>query len=117
MFGSGLPGDVIRLQNQSEICEGYNCDCNAIATHRMQGETDSFGAEYMYFCPSCLQKCQHDINDQEEETCEWCKKTAKLSPIRDFEEGLSGPVYYVCSGCISKQNKRIREEWEWERDQ
>ncbi|MHA2180094.1 MAG: hypothetical protein ACXAAH_01585 [Promethearchaeota archaeon] len=108
-----LPGNVIKLSHNDEICEGYNCNCDNVATHRMQGETDSFGAEYMYYCKSCLAKCQEDIDKSEEDNCEWCHTKASLQPVRDFEEGLSGPVYYVCSSCAHKQNKRMQEELDW----
>lgn len=100
-----LPGDYIKLNSPSRSCEGYNYECNEIALYKLQGETDSFGAEYFYYCQSCLDKTLLAVREYEdqEEYCEWCKKLAKLKPVRDFEEGFHGPVYYVCSSCRRAQ--------------
>jgi hypothetical protein len=47
--------------------------------------------------------------------CDWCKKVAKLSPLRDtLEEGMHGPVYYVCSPCVKEYDERVNEEYEKE---
>jgi hypothetical protein len=35
--------------------------------------------------------------------CEWCEKEAPgLRPIRDWEEALTGPEYWVCPECVEK---------------
>lgn len=31
-------------------------------------------------------------------------------PRRDYDEGMNGPVYYVCQNCIDKDNARIADE-------
>ena len=109
----GLPGDTIKFHTLEQVCDGYNCECTSLATNRVQGETDSFGAEYHYFCTDCTAKCHKDEREnREEECCDWCKKQALLAPIRDWEEGLYGPVYYVCSKCRCKQDKDMQEEYE-----
>jgi len=108
----GLPGDIIKFHTLDQVCDGYNCECTSLVTNRLQGETDSFGAEYHYYCDSCVSKCMKDEDKQEDEICDWCKHKKHLTPIRDFEEGLNGPVYYVCSKCRSKQDKYIQEEYD-----
>jgi len=112
----GLPGDTTTINplDHHIECEGYNCECNALAVKKVQGETDSFGCEYLYLCHDCYTKLQTSIAENEggEDCCDWCKKLAILSPIRDFEEGLNGPIYYVCSSCRNKQDADIWEEYE-----
>lgn len=36
-----------------------------------------------------------------------------LRPRRDFEEGLSGRVYEVCSACVKRENERLAEELDY----
>ncbi len=112
-----LPGSVITIKplDNNIQCEGYNCDCNNLAVKRVQGETDSFGAEYFYYCHECYDKMKVDQDkiDAEPEVCNWCKETAILHPERNWEEGLNGPVYYICDKCSSKQHKDMMEELEY----
>jgi hypothetical protein len=43
--------------------------------------------------------------------CDWCKtEQTDLSYHRDFEEGMTGPMYRVCGGCRRKENYRLTEE-------
>jgi len=43
--------------------------------------------------------------------CDWCKtEQTTLRDHRDFEEGMSGPVYRVCSPCRIKESASLREE-------
>jgi hypothetical protein len=40
--------------------------------------------------------------------CEWCKKETdhdRLRPIRDWEEALTGPEYWVCPECVEKHRQ------------
>jgi hypothetical protein len=39
--------------------------------------------------------------------CEWCKKTDRLTPIRDWEEhgGFAPHVYEVCPRCVEKHRQ------------
>ncbi|NUP08427.1 MAG: hypothetical protein HOW73_20445 [Polyangiaceae bacterium] len=43
--------------------------------------------------------------------CDWCKaENKKRQPTRDHEEGLNGPVYYVCGDCVARRSRRLAEE-------
>ncbi len=86
-----LPGH--RLSITDGTCE----DCGAPATCCMQGGTDSMGAEWWTLCNGCAEKRSSCSPVGE---CARCKQDSeKLVPTRDFEEGLSGPVYWVCTSC------------------
>jgi hypothetical protein len=37
--------------------------------------------------------------------CEWCKKSGQLRAIRDWEEALTGPEYWVCPECVEKERE------------
>lgn len=100
------------------VPEGQKCDTHPDrdAVARIQGETDSFGAEMNDMCQECLDKhiawqkspeaAAHRIGQ-----CEWCKSQATdLRDARDFDEGTSGRVYRVCGACIRKQNDQLAEE-------
>lgn len=109
MTFSNLPGRVNKLSaSETHKCE----DCDKPATYKMQGETDSFGAEYFYYCDEHLEKALDDLNKADTSgCCEWCHKhSEKLRPMRDIDEGSNGPVYNVCSACIKRQNDQIDEE-------
>lgn len=103
---STLPGSM------HAVPEGTVCDWHPDrpAVKRIQGETDSFGSEMNDVC----QECYDDIRKSEsahEGFCDWCKAEVKdLRPRRDYEEGLSGPVYYVCGECVRKDHERIKQE-------
>ena len=98
------------------VPEGQTCDdCGAPATHRIQGETDSFGAEWADLCDSCYDKERERIrNEDRSGHCEWCKEFApRLFNTRDtLDEGLHGPVYQVCKSCLKKQQDAIDREYE-----
>jgi hypothetical protein len=43
--------------------------------------------------------------------CDWCKDAATdLRDGRDYDEGLSGPVYRICGRCHKRQQDRLQEE-------
>ena len=97
-----LPGSHHKLP------AGIACDdCGAPATHRIQGETDSFGAEYIDLCETCYRK-EQQLGATTESACDWCGKLASdTQPYRDMEEGMCGPVYQVCGDC----RKKDAESW------
>lgn len=105
---STLPG------HEHSLPKGAKCDLhprrNAVA--RIQGETDSMGAELNDMCQACLD--EHRALMKSADTsgkCEWCsEQVPKLFDRRDTDEGLYGRVYRVCRPCIDKHNKRIDEE-------
>lgn len=106
---STLPGSC------HEHPPGAMCDSHPDrpAVARVQGETDSFGSEMIDVC----QECMNEIRKHREESrcgcCDWCKSAATdLRPRRDFEEGMSGPVYNVCGACVKRENDRLQEELE-----
>jgi hypothetical protein len=110
--GIGVPGSTRAISPGVTKCEGYNCVCPEYAIIRLQGETDSFGAEYFNYCEACYKACM-DAEKDIEDNCDWCKEMAKVYPVRDYSEGMSGPVYYVCMECSTKQDKEALEELKW----
>ncbi len=84
---------------------GASCDEHPrhAAVVRVQGETDSFGAEYIHMCIVC--KKDYDAHRERlggavyEGLCGRCKTPAPVFPYRDFDEGMNGPVYYYCQAC------------------
>ena len=84
------------------------------AVNRVQGETDSFGCEWNDMCAECYAKHRAYLATEDRSgTCDWCKKHAeRLWTRRDYDEGMSGPVYEVCMPCINKQNDDARKELE-----
>lgn len=86
------------------------------AVARVQGETDSFGAEYIDCCQECADElaASREVEREKGGVCDWCHThQPRLSNRRDIDEGSSGPVYRVCDPCIRKDNDRIDEELEW----
>jgi len=51
--GSGPGGSFVVGPGE---CEGHNCECENTATVILQGETDSFGWEPIYYCDDCHNK-------------------------------------------------------------
>ena len=103
-----MPGSKHKVP-EGAICDGYNVECTNVAIIRIQGETDSWGSEMMDLCSSChesyLKSCEEVDTSG---VCDWCKLPAlELCNIRDFEEGVCGPIYNVCQTCIDKRNKEI----------
>lgn len=99
-----LPGSLHKLP-EGAVCDDHP---DRPAVRRVQGETDSLGAELLDVC----QECYNELIDMSLSIgpCDWCGATAELKPRRDFEEGSTGRVYDVCQNCIDKQNKMIDEE-------
>lgn len=98
---------------------GVMCDEHADrpATHRVQGETDSFGAELNDMCDECHAAYKREMAETATEratgTCDWCGRSATdLRPRRDYEEGSYGRLYDVCGACIRRQNEEAEEELE-----
>ncbi len=102
---STLPGSV------HELPVGATCDehPDRKAVVCIQGETDSFGADFAYMCEECRQA---DIAYKRSEeassgTCDWCKmEVTTLAYTRDYEEGTNGPVYKVCKPCRDRRDQR-----------
>lgn len=93
---------------------GTTCDehPDRPAVARVQGETDSFGSEMIDMCAECLAaERAYAAAADTSGRCDWCKSDApKLRPRRDYDEGMRGPVYFVCDGCIARVDARVAEE-------
>ncbi len=95
-----LPGSYRTIKESENIsCE----DCDKLATVKVQGETDSFGCEYIYLCKECHEKIKlaEKKDNEGEKNCDWCKeRKINVKPFRDLDEGNYGRVYSVCNECI-----------------
>ena len=104
---SSMPGSKHRVE-PGATCTNHE---NVLAVQKIQGETDSYGAEYFYLCEACKvirDKSLHQLNPG---VCDWCNdKSNHLVKRRDPDEGTSGRVYNVCNECIVKQNERFEQE-------
>lgn len=97
-----------------KVPEGMKCDNHpeVDAVVRIQGETDSFGAEFADLCAVCREEWNKEEPWYKNHSCDWChESTEGIQPTRDFEEGSAGPVYYVCSGCRAKQRQYVLDEY------
>jgi hypothetical protein len=104
---STLPGHKMGLP-PGTICDTHP---DRLAVARVQGETDSFGCEYNDLCKECLAYEREMLAQTKHGKCDWCKSiVTTLRPRRDYDEGMSGPVYMVCEGCVIAENKRLAEE-------
>ena len=113
---SSLPG------TRHALPAGTMCDDHPErpAVARIQGETDSFGCELNDCCQECVDEIRQYARSAEARSgqCDWCKLEATdLRNRRDYDEGMSGPVYRVCGPCVQRQNERLAEEArEYDRD-
>lgn len=116
---STLPG------HQRSLPDGAKCDEHGDrpAVRRIQGETDSFGCEFLDLCAECLERVREDRDAARMGKCEWCKKDAgDLADTRDYEEGMAGRIYRVCGACRKRMSDRaaeesyddVRDEWDGE---
>lgn len=106
---SRLPGSRHPLP-AGAMCDDHP-DRPAVA--RIQGETDSFGAEYLDLCQECVDKVQAGESERRTGRCDWCANSATdLANHRDLDEGLSGRVYRVCGSCRATEAQLLREEFD-----
>lgn len=100
--------------------EGTMCDSHPDrpAVARIQGETDSFGAELIDCCEECRDELRAYMRSAEARTgrCDWCTESATdLRNRRDIDEGMYGRVYRVCGSCDAKYQRELEEELaEWD---
>jgi hypothetical protein len=99
----GLPGHRRRLSpDTTATCETEGHE-DRQAVWRVQGETDSFGAEYSYYCQACIDAGEGGSGEWYTGTCPKChKEEVALYGYRDPDEGLGGPVYPACHECRTK---------------
>jgi len=110
---STLPG-FTQDAPKGEVCDDHP---GVAAVVRIQGETDSWGAEMHDLCQACADEMRAEIKVEREKEryCNWCKhKKSDVRPYRDTDEGFYGPVYQVCFDCRAQDRKRLREEDEYE---
>ena len=93
------------------VCDQHN---DRLAVARIQGETDSFGAELNDMCQECLDNYRREMAEIDPSgTCDWCKQhKPRLRPQRDYEEGMYGRVYDVCDDCIKRVNDEAERDLE-----
>lgn len=49
--------------------------------------------------------------------CDYCKQEAPERVwTRDYDEGMSGPVYHICRACYQRQEDRINEELRYQEE-
>lgn len=104
---STLPGSS-RAAPDGLMCD-YHQDKPAV--RRVQGETDSFGAEYLDLCQECIDEMKKHEAESRTGRCDWCGQNATdLRPRRDFEEGMAGRVYNVCGACVKREYDQLEAE-------
>ena len=106
---SSLPGSAYNTP-AGTMCDQHQ---DRPAVVRIQGETDSFGAEMHDCCQECADAIRAALNSPEARTgqCDWCKTQATdLRPRHDFEEGMYGRVYDVCGACVRKEAAYLAAE-------
>lgn len=100
--------------------KGTTCDLHPDqpAVARIQGETDSMGAELNDMCQACLDAHRkHRAKRDTSGICDWCKKQVeRRGETRDYDEGLHGPLYMVCQPCVQRRDQRLQEELDRDRD-
>lgn len=98
-------GPVSSMPGSSHFLpEGSMCDQHddRPAVRRAQGETDSFGCEYVLQCAECMEASRAYVPDPG--FCSQCKTLQVLGAWRDPDEGRAGPVYHYCRECRIKLN-------------
>ena len=117
-----LPGQSVSIQDDEWGTFCYT-HLDIKATHRICSEADSFGAEYYNMCDECWDEYQAAINAKNEDPEQWecCSQCGKcvphLTPYRDPDEGVHGPVYEACPDCVSKFHKHFEDEADYFDDQ
>jgi hypothetical protein len=110
-------GPTSRLPGAAwDMPDGTMCDEHPErpAVARIQGETDSFGAELNDMCQECLNQYRKEMAEADHSgTCDWCHQPkSHLRPQRDYEEGMAGRVYEVCDDCIKRVNDEAEADLE-----
>jgi hypothetical protein len=104
---SSVSGSTSSMPGSFHKATGF-CDKHPerLAVKRLQGETDSMGAEYHDMCQLCYDI--YRISRQSKSNlltgiCDSCKiMFTGLRARRDYEEGSCGRVYKLCTHCITE---------------
>jgi hypothetical protein len=111
-----VTGPISTLPGSSrESPEGTMCDehPDRPAVRRVQGETDSFGCEMYDLCDECVAEIRRHRQDERNGVCDWCHmERTDLRKARDYDEGMTGPVYDVCGACIRAREEEAARELE-----
>lgn len=111
---AGVTGPIGTLPGTQHVPPtGMVCDVckTALANVRIQGETDSMGSEMADYCIACLGQAEEADVDSGISNCERCGAVERLRPIRDIEEGTTGPIYWYCTPCHERFTKEMRDDW------
>lgn len=100
-----LPGHILS-RNPDECCDAcLGVDKEVPAVIAIQGETDSFGYETLYFCQEHYDEFKEEAAKPYVNTCDRCGDEAELSHWRDPDEGMSGSISELCSNCLAAAKK------------
>ncbi|MNU19689.1 hypothetical protein D3C71_79220 [compost metagenome] len=99
-----LPGSL------HPVPPGTKCDKHPerMAMARIQGETDSMGAELI----DCCDICAHDVREAAklgatDRECDGCQRMFdQLNHYRDPDEGVAGRLYQLCDGCVAQAREQ-----------
>lgn len=108
---SSMPGSLHYLP-AGTMCDQHE---DRPAVKRVQGETDSFGCEYVCMCQECYD-AYRKYRDEEYEAEQFCEQCSQMKQhcrqVRDPDEGQAGRLYTVCEDCRIKNAERATEEYE-----
>lgn len=115
---SDATGPVSTLPNSVHPVKlGTMCDNHPDrpAYRRVQGETDSFGAEFHDLCTECYENDRMHAAEGRHGGCDRCgEESLGLQPVRDYTEGMAGPVYWYCAACrklhVAEQHAEFDDE-------
>ncbi|MBU0531833.1 hypothetical protein KJ910_05090 [Patescibacteria group bacterium] len=102
MAGVTGPGEHYYRDNE-QTCD----DCEALATHTVLVDRDSFGAEWADLCDAHYAEHQEWRADQRVGECEWCGQTSRdlLSVSDPFDRYC--PPSDVCHACYNKHERLV----------
>ena len=105
---SSLPGSKHGFPKETKCDEHPEIEACA----RIQGETDSMGAEFIDLCEACYKEHIEAMRTYKDEgKCDYCGTHSEdRVTTRDYDEGMCGPVYYVCRPCKKRQSDRLLAE-------
>lgn len=107
---SFLPGHLLPRPLTAVACDNHP---GVPAVVRRVGETDSFGSELVDWCQECDDAFKLARETPANGYCDWHKGEGEdIRPMRDYDEGMSGPLYQTCSACRDKVHLAALKELE-----
>lgn len=115
---------MLTLHTKTEICHAFiyvgdeYLGCENEGTHRVAGEQDSFGTEWLYFCDSDYEEFLKEMHAyrlaQRTGPCEWCKKeVTDRFEFRGFDSDGPWDKQWVCGPCRVKDGEALQEELDY----